>query len=73
MGYVLSLYNYDGQDAVAIQGAIPGIKMLMSWIPALVALGGAILMMFYPLNKDKMDEITETLEKRRLESGGVTG
>ena len=47
--------------------------MLMSWIPALVALGGAALMMFYPLNKNKMDEITETLERRRIESGGVVG
>ena len=67
IGFVLGAYNYDGQDAVAIQGAIPGIKMLMSWIPAIVALGGAGLMMFYPLSKNKMNEITETLAQRRLD------
>ena len=66
MGFILGAYNYDGQDAVAIQGAIPGIKMLMSWVPAIVALAAAALMMLYPLNKQKMDEITQTLEQRRL-------
>ena len=67
IGFVLGAYNYDGQDAVAIQKAIPGIKMLMSWIPTIVALGGAVIMMFYPLTQKKMNEITETLEQRRLD------
>lgn len=65
IGFVLSKYGYDGLDPVAIQGAIPGIKMLMSWIPAVVALIGAVTMMFYPLSKKMMNKISEELEERR--------
>lgn len=65
IGFVLAAFNYNGRDTVAIQGAIPGIIMLMSWIPALVAGLGAALMMLYPLNQKKMDEITHTLNSRR--------
>jgi len=73
IGFVLSKYGYDGLDPVAIQGAIPGIKMLMSWIPAVVALIGAVTMMFYPLSKKMMDKISEELEeRRRLEQSFAT-
>lgn len=65
IGIVLSKYGYDGLDPVAIEGSIPGIKMLMSWIPAVVALIGAATMMFYPLSKDKMNQISAELEERR--------
>jgi GPH family glycoside/pentoside/hexuronide:cation symporter len=65
IGFVLAAYNYNGQDAVAIEGAIPGIIMLMSWIPAIIALAGAALMTVYPLNQKKMDEITVELSQRR--------
>ena len=41
IGFVLAAFHYNGQDDVAIQGAVPGIIMLMSWIPAIVALMGA--------------------------------
>jgi GPH family glycoside/pentoside/hexuronide:cation symporter len=65
IGFVLAAFHYNGQDAVAIQGAVPGIIMLMSWIPAIVALIGAALMLIYPLNQKKMDEITSELALRR--------
>ena len=65
IGLILAAFHYDGQDAVAIQGAIPGIKMLMSYIPTIVALLGAAIMLFYPLNQKKMDEITIELNGRR--------
>lgn len=65
VGWVLAIYHYDGFDSVAIQGAIPGIKMLMSWIPAIIALVGAVVMFFYPLNQKKMNEITIELNERR--------
>ena len=69
IGLVLAAFHYNGQDAVAIQGAVPGIVMLMSWIPAVIAFAGAVLMYFYPLSQQKMDEITIELNKRRaLES-----
>lgn len=65
IGAILAAYHYDGLDQVAIQGAIPGIIMLMSWVPALVAGIAAIIMAWYPLNQNKMDEITIELNQRR--------
>ncbi len=65
IGFVLARFNYDGQDAVAINGAIPGIKMLMSWIPAIVALVAAGVMMLYPLKQKTLDEVTLELNARR--------
>lgn len=65
IGGVLAAFHYDGFDQVAIQGAIPGIIMLMSWIPAIVAGVAALVMLLYPLNQSKMDEITIELNRRR--------
>ncbi|MFB9056190.1 MFS transporter [Mariniflexile ostreae] len=66
IGFVLGAFNYSGQDAVAIQGAIPGIVMLMSWIPLLITIIAASLMVFYPLTQEKINEITLELNTRRL-------
>jgi GPH family glycoside/pentoside/hexuronide:cation symporter len=66
IGFVLAAFHYNGQDTVAIQGAVPGIIMLMSWIPAIIALITAGVMTFYPLNQKKMDEITIELNSRRV-------
>lgn len=65
IGFVLGSYGYNGQDALAIQGAMPGITMLMSWIPAVIAVIAAIVMLFYPLTQSKLDLITQDLNKRR--------
>lgn len=65
IGLILSIYHYDGLDASSIEGAVPAIKMLMSWIPALVALLAAVLMTIYPLTQSKLDEITVALNSRR--------
>jgi len=66
IGFVLAAFHYSGQDEVAIQGAVPGIIMLMSWIPAVIALVAAGVMTLYPLNQKKMDEITIELNNRRI-------
>ncbi len=64
-GFILSLYNYNGLDPISIQGAIPGIKGLMSWIPAILCVLAAVLMMLYPLSQQKTTEIAIDLQKRR--------
>lgn len=64
-GWVLAAFAYDGANPQAIQGAIPGIVWLMSWIPMVVALLGAAIMLLYPLNQTKMTEITQELARRR--------
>ncbi|WP_462318323.1 MFS transporter, partial [Marinilabilia sp.] len=70
IGLVLTAFHYDGQDAVAIEGAVPGIVMLMSWIPTVIAIVAAGLMKFYPLDQDKLDEITTELNDRRARELG---
>ncbi|MBN2008223.1 MFS transporter [candidate division KSB1 bacterium] len=66
IGYVLAAFHYNGQDTSTIPGAVPGIVMLMSWIPTIIAVITAGLMTMYPLNQKKMDEITIELGNRRL-------
>ncbi|AUP78814.1 MFS transporter [Flavivirga eckloniae] len=62
---VLALFGYNGLDSSTIKDAIPGMVMLMSWIPAIITIIAAGLMMFYPLNQKKMSEITLELNTRR--------
>jgi GPH family glycoside/pentoside/hexuronide:cation symporter len=71
IGFVLAYFHYDGQDIVAIEGSIPGIIMLMSWIPAIIAIITAGFMTLYPLDQNKMDEITIELNKRRSKEFGA--
>ncbi len=67
IGLILGAFHYNGQDAASIQGAIPGIIMLMSWVPAIITIIAADLMTFYiRLNQTKMNEITFELNARRL-------
>lgn len=68
IGLILAAFRYNGQDEVSIQGAVPGIIMLMSWIPAIVAFITAGVMSLYPLNQKKMDEITIELNSRRAKA-----
>jgi GPH family glycoside/pentoside/hexuronide:cation symporter len=65
IGLVLAAFHYNGQDEVSIQGAVPGIIMLMSWIPTIVAVITAGVMSLYPLDQKKMDDITIELNNRR--------
>jgi glycoside/pentoside/hexuronide:cation symporter, GPH family len=65
IGFVLSYFNYDGQDSLAIEGAIPAMIMLMSWIPSIIALVAAAFMTLYPLSKEQMDTITKDLNDKR--------
>jgi GPH family glycoside/pentoside/hexuronide:cation symporter len=65
IGFVLAAFHYNGMDEVSIRGAVPGIVMLMSWIPTIIALIAMTVMTLYPLNQKKMDEITIELNDRR--------
>ncbi len=65
IGWVLGSYGYNGMDETTIAGAIPGIKMLMSWVPALILATIGISGVFaYPLNDKKLKVITAELEAR---------
>jgi len=51
---VLAAFNYNGQDAVAIQGASSGHHNANEWIPTIITLIAAGVMTLYPLNQNKM-------------------
>jgi len=65
---ILNFYNYDGQAAIKTPEMLEGIRLNMSIIPAVFVLIGIIALLFYPLNKTKMDTIQMELERRRTKS-----
>ena len=65
IGFVLSAYGYDGTNASSIPEALPGIKLLMSWIPVIFLVISTAVMFIYPLTKSKMQEIESDLQSRR--------
>ena len=62
---VLASYGYDGMDKSTVESALPGMQLLMSWIPATFAFAGAVLMLFYPLSNEKNQQIGSDLMSRR--------
>jgi Na+/melibiose symporter-like transporter len=62
---VLAGYGYDGMDKSTIEASLPGMQLLMSWIPAAFAFAGAALMMIYPLSSTNNKQISDDLTKRR--------
>jgi len=63
---VLASFGYDGMDKSTIEASLPGMQLLMSWIPAAFAFAGAALMMLYPLTKAQNQQIGKELTQRRL-------
>ncbi len=65
IGFVLSSYGYEGMNAATIAAALPGIKMLMSWVPALLAIPAVAVLLAYPLTTAKLQQVTTELNHRR--------
>lgn len=62
---VLAGYGYDGMDKSTIEASLPGMQLLMSWIPAAFAFAGAALMICYPLTSKQNKQIGDELVQRR--------
>ena len=58
---ILGIYGYSGQDPETASNAIPAMKLLMSWIPAVFAVAAALFMIFYPITKEKNKQIETEL------------
>ncbi len=66
--WILNFVGYDTTGGAAQDaGAVEGIRMLMSWIPAAVALVALLFIAFYPLGTARMREISAALRRRRAE------
>lgn len=58
---VLAWFNYDKTLTVQAPETLSAIRALMSWIPAIGSLLGAICLAFYPLTSSKMKQIQKEL------------
>ena len=65
IGFVLSAFGYDGLNDASIPAAMPGIKMLMSWIPALFTIPVVIFLLWYPLSSVKLEHMAKALNQLR--------
>ncbi len=63
-GWLLMIFGFKANEVQA-EGALAGIRMMMSVIPAIGSLLGAVLMVFYKLDDRFMEEVEETLAGRR--------
>ena len=62
--WILAFYGYEPNQAQS-EGSIFGIKMLMSWIPAVIAIICIIPLLFYKLDEDKLAVIEADLKARK--------
>jgi Na+/melibiose symporter-like transporter len=52
-------------DKSTVEASLPGMQLLMSWIPAIFAFAGAALMLLYPLTTQQSQKIGDDLSERR--------
>ena len=62
---VLASYGYNGMDPSTVEGSLPGMTLLMSFIPAAFGVAAAALMLFYPITEQKQKQMTAELIGRR--------
>jgi sugar (Glycoside-Pentoside-Hexuronide) transporter len=63
-GWLLSYFGFKA-NAVQSDTAITGIKMMLSFLPAVGTVLSVIFISFYPLSEKKVKNITQELEERR--------
>ena len=70
--WMLAAFGYNTvAGAVQTETAILGLRILMSWIPALVAALSILVVCFYPLTKKKMEEVQVELASCRSTESAV--
>lgn len=63
-GWLLGYFGFKANVAQS-DSAISGIKMMLSFLPAVGTVLSVIFISLYPLSEKKVKEITEKLEERR--------
>ena len=64
-GWLLAYFGFQA-NAAQSEEAIHGIKMFLSFLPAVGTLLSVVFISIYPLSEIKMKEITDELEQKRL-------
>ena len=69
--WLLDAYGYqapkEGVSIAQTATAINGLRSLMSWIPGLASILGALIMFYYPLNEKIMAQVRTELETKHKE------
>ncbi len=68
---MLGFYGYDAAQAAQSATTQNGIRMMMSFYPAVGALASAAFMLIYPLKETLMDKVESELAARRAAAGGT--
>jgi GPH family glycoside/pentoside/hexuronide:cation symporter len=66
-GWLLAVYGFKA-NLVQSAHAREGIRMMLSFLPALGSLVSVILIAVYPLSEERISEITAALRQRRKET-----
>lgn len=67
--WILATVGYNtAEGAVQTAGAVDGIKILMSWLPAGIALISLAFIAIYPLSTKRMRHITRSLTQERAKA-----
>ena len=64
-GWLLAWFGYNQDVTIQSEQAIYGVRLMMSWLPAISCVLAVIGMAFYPLSEKKVKEITVELNKIR--------
>jgi len=68
-GWLLAAFGYNADLAVQSQSAIQGVRLMMSFLPAVGCVLAIIAIALYPLGEKKVLEITAQLNERRAMHG----
>lgn len=67
-GMLLAYFGYQANAAQSPQ-TVEGLKLIMSWIPALGKVGVVAILWFYPLGQRQLDAMQTALKTQRLRQG----
>ena len=68
-GWLLAAFGYDADLASQSQGAIHGVRLMMSFLPAAGCILAILAVSFYPLSEKKVMEVTRELNEKRAAHG----
>ena len=66
-GWLLAWFGFEANQVQA-EGALTGIRMMLSILPAAGALLSVLFLLFYPLNERRVEEIGRKLEAARADA-----
>ncbi|PWG80977.1 MFS transporter [Pararcticibacter amylolyticus] len=69
-GWLLGFFGFQA-NMVQNESAQEGIRLMLSFLPAAGTILSVLFIVFYPLSEKRMEEISEELVAKRLESSAV--